>query len=100
MSRRIVQRYLSSDGFPERAAGTGRRTFGKSKLDPYLGFVGERWEAGSHSGTHLFAEIKERGYTGSESLRRKLLGEWGAEIPPKGAHGQPRKQRLPSQPTK
>src|SRR5437773_5638538 len=34
MSRRIVQRYLSSDGFPERAPGSGRRTFGKSKLDP------------------------------------------------------------------
>lgn len=25
MSRRIVQRYLSSDGFPERAPGSGRR---------------------------------------------------------------------------
>ena len=100
MSRRIVQRYLSSDGFPERAAGTGRRTFGKSKLDPYLGYVRERWEAGSHSGTHLFAEIKERGYTGSESLLRKVLGEWRTELPPKRRQGQPRKPRLPSQPKK
>src|SRR5258708_35616151 len=100
MSRRIVQRYLSSDGSPERAAGTGRRTFGKSKLDPYLGYVRERWEAGSHSGTHLFAEIKERGYTGSESLLRKLLGEWRTELPPKRRQGQPRKPRLPSQPKK
>ena len=33
MSRRIVQRYLSSDGFPERAPGSGRRPKGKSKLD-------------------------------------------------------------------
>src|SRR5260221_12209724 len=36
MSRRIVQRYLCSDGFPERAPGSGRRAFGKSKLDLYL----------------------------------------------------------------
>ncbi len=30
MSRRIVLRYLSSDGFPERAPGSGRRACGKS----------------------------------------------------------------------
>src|SRR5205807_800441 len=65
MSRRIVQRYLSSDGFPERAPGSGRRAFGKSKLDPYRGYLRERWNAGEHSGSHLFAEIKEHGYTGS-----------------------------------
>jgi hypothetical protein len=74
MSRRIVQRYLSSDGFPERAPGSGRRPKGKSKLDPYRGYLRERWNAGEHSGSHLFAEIKERGYTGSESLLRRLLG--------------------------
>lgn len=100
MSRRIVQRYLSSDGFPERAAGTGRRTFGKSKLDPYLGYVRGRWDAGEHSSTHLFAEIKERGYTGSQSLLRKVLGEWRTELPPKRRQGQPRKPRLSSVPKK
>lgn len=100
MSRRIVQRYLSSDGFPERAAGAGRRTFGKSKLDPYLGYVRGRWDAGEHSGTHLFAEIQERGYTGSQSLLRKLLGEWRTELPPKRRQGQPRKPRLSSEPKK
>jgi len=45
MSRRIVQRYLSSDGFPERAPGSGLRAPGKSKLDPYLGYLHERWSA-------------------------------------------------------
>src|SRR6266852_1970973 len=34
MSRRIVQRYLSSEGFPERAPGSALRAAGKSKLDP------------------------------------------------------------------
>src|SRR5260221_1070950 len=81
MSRRIVQRYLSSDVFPERAPGSGRRAFGKSKLDPYLVYLRERWNEGSHSGSRLFCEIKERGYTGSESLLRQLLGEWRLELP-------------------
>ncbi len=100
MSRRIVQRYLSSDGFPERAPGSGRRAFGKSKLDPYLVYLRERWNAGEHSGSHLFGEIKERGYTGSESLLRQLLGEWRTELPPKRRQGQPRKPRLSSTPRK
>ena len=100
MSRRIVQRYLSSDGFPERAPGSGRRAFGKSKLDPYRGYLRERWNAGEHSGSRLFAEIKERGYTGSESLLRRLLGEWRTELPPKRRQGPARKPRLSSQPRK
>jgi transposase len=79
MSRRIVQRYLASDGFPERAPGSGRRAFGKSKLDPYLVYLRERWNAGEHSGSRLFGEIKDRGYTGSESLLRRLLGPRDAQ---------------------
>src|SRR5207247_3485696 len=94
MSRRIVQRYLSSDGFPERAPGSGRRTFGKSKLDPYLVYLRERWNAGEHSGSRLFGEIKDRGYTGSASLLRKLLGEWRTELPPKRRQGPPRTPRI------
>ncbi len=34
MSRRIVRRFLTSETFPERASGSGRRPKGKSKLDP------------------------------------------------------------------
>ena len=74
MSRRIVQGYLSSDAFPERAPGSGLRAPGKSKLDPYLVYLRERWSAGEHSGSRLFSEIKERGYHGSESLLRHVLG--------------------------
>ncbi len=100
MSRRIVQRYLSSDGFPERAPGTGLRAPGKSKLDPYLRYLRERWSAGEHSGTHLFGEIKERGYTGSASLLRQVLGEWRTELPPAPRQGSPRKPRLSPKPRK
>jgi transposase len=100
MSRRIVQRYLSSDGFPEHAPGSGHRSKGKSKLDPYLVYLRERWNEGLHSGSRLFCEIKERGYTGSESLLRHVLGEWRTELPTKRRQGQARKPRLSSQPRK
>jgi len=100
MSRRIVQRYLSAEAFPERAPGSGIRPRGKSKLDPYRGYLRERWNAGEHSGSRLFDEIKQRGYTGSESLLRRLLGDWRTELPPKRRQGQPRKPRLSSEPRK
>jgi len=98
MSRRIVQRFLTSDGFPERAPGSGLRAPGKSKLDPYLGYLRERWNAGEHASSRLFAEIKQRGYIGSESLLRHVLGEWRTELPPR--QGPPRKQRLAPKPRK
>jgi len=98
MSRRIVHRYLSAEAFPERAPGSGVRPRGQSKLDPHLAYLRERWSAGEHTGSHLFREIKERGYTGSESLLRHLLGEWRAELPPKPRQGPPRKPRLAPKP--
>jgi len=100
MSRRIVQRFLTSEGFPERAPGSGVRAPGKSKLDPYLAYLRERWSAGAHSGSRLFCEIKERGYTGSESLLRHVLGEWRAELPPQARQGPARKPRLAPKPGK
>jgi transposase len=100
MSRRIVQRYLSAEAFPERAPGSGVRPRGKSKLAPYLAYLRERWNAGEHTGSHLFREIKQRGYTGSESGLRHVLGEWRTELPPKPRQGPPRKQRLAPKPRK
>jgi len=100
MSRRLVRRYLSTDVFPERAAGSGMRTRGKSKLNPHLAYLRQRWNAGEHTGSHLFREIKERGYTGSESRLRHVLGEWRTELPPKPRQGPPRKQRLAPKPGK
>jgi transposase len=100
MSRRIVHRYLAAEAFPERAPGSGVRPRGKSKLDPYLAYLREHWNAGEHTGSHLFREIKECGYTGSESGLRHVLGEWRTELPPKPRQGPPRKQRLAPKPRK
>ena len=74
-----MQRYVSSPGFPERAEGTGRRAKGASKLDRYLPFLREQWNAGIHNGSLLFDEVKVRGYTGCQSGLRKRLGSRGGQ---------------------
>ncbi len=94
LSRNTVQRYISSPGFPERAQGTGLRNPRASKLDPYLPFLRDQWDAGNHNGACLFRLIKERGYTGCESLLRMRLSEWRAELPKQRWPGNPRKPRL------
>jgi transposase len=97
LSRHVVQRFIASPAFPERASGSGLRPKGKSKVAPYLVYLRERWDAGMHNGSHLFGELKERGYTGSASGLRRLLGEWRTALPAKRRQGPPRKPRPASQ---
>jgi hypothetical protein len=97
-SRKTVKLFVSAPVFPERAPGTRLRAFGKSKLDPYLPYLREHWEAGAHKGSQLKGSIKERGYTGSPSLLNKLLFQWRTELPPKPRQGSPPKQRIFRQP--
>jgi transposase len=94
ISRNTVQRYVCSPGFPERAEGSGVRASGKTKLDPYLPYLREQWNAGIHNCSHLFDEVKQRGYTGCQSGLRKRLSQWRAELPPRRWRGNPPKPRL------
>jgi transposase len=94
LSRNTVQHSISSPGFPQRAQGTGLRSTHSSKLDPYLPYLRDQWDAGNHNGAHLFQLIKERGYTGCESMLRGRLSEWRAELPKQRWRGNPRKPRL------
>lgn len=64
LSTRTVSRWLNADGFPERQPRTGAT----SGLDPYRGFLNERWHAGCHNGLHLFRELQQAGFTGSYGL--------------------------------
>src|SRR5260221_10880848 len=100
MSRRIVKRYLASDGFPERAPGSGRRAFGKSKRDPYRGYLRERWNAGEHSGSPLFAEIKARGTPALNPCSDVCWVNGAQNFLGTRRQGPPRKPRLSSQPRK
>ncbi len=81
LSRNTVQYYVSSPDFPERIEGTGRRNPRTSKLDRYLPYIRDLWDAGNHNGAHLFRLIKARGYTGCESMLRMKLPEWRTELP-------------------
>jgi transposase len=94
LSRNTVKRYVRSPGFPERAAGSGLRATGTNKLDPYLPYLREQWDAGLHNGARLLALVKERGYSGCQSGLRKRLAEWRAELPPRRWPGPPPKPRL------
>ncbi len=97
LSRHTVQRYVCSPTFPERTEGSPRRAKGAGKLDPYLPYLREQWKAGFQNSAQLFVAIKERGYTGCQSLLRRLLSEWRTELPPKRRQGSPRKPRLAAQ---
>ncbi len=94
VSRKVVQRFVTSDGFPERAPGSGQRPKSKSKLAPYLPYLRQRWTTGTHNGLQLFREIKDCGYTGSRALLGRLIAEWRTELPPKPRQGKPQKPRL------
>jgi transposase len=94
VSRKTVQRYLSSPGFPERAESVFGRTARKSKLDPHLPYLREQWDTGIHNCSRLFVLVKERGYTGCQSGLRKRLSQWRAELPPQRWRGSPPKPRL------
>jgi hypothetical protein len=59
-----------------RAQDTGLRSTRSSKLDPYLPYLRDQWNAGNHNGADLFRLIKERGYTGCESM---LVGQLAIE---------------------
>ena len=62
IGKSTVFRYLRSDTFPERKR---RRDRGHGLLDPYKGYVRERWNAGCQDAKRLLPELIERGYTGS-----------------------------------
>lgn len=94
LSRNTVQHYVSAPGFPERIEGTGRRNPRTSKLDRYLPYIRDLWDAGNHNGAHLFRGVKARGYTGCESMLRIKLSEWRTELPKQSWPGNPRKPRL------
>jgi hypothetical protein len=71
-----------------------RHAKGASKLDPYLPYLREQWDAGMHNGSRLFELVKKRGYTGCQSGLRKRLAAWRAALPPRKWPGPSPKPRL------
>jgi len=64
-----VSRWLAASTLPETTRGPY-----VSRLDPYLPYLFQRWEAGCHNIAALFRELVDRGYKGSyESVRDHLV---------------------------
>ena len=71
LNRRTVRRYLEAGSFPEMA----QRRKVATLLDPFLPYLNQRWQAGTHNGAQLYREIKAQGYPGCQSL----VGQWAAK---------------------
>jgi transposase len=59
---RTIERYLHMPTWPGRQH---RSTYGRSVLNPYKGYLLERWNAGCRKAVQLFRELQPQGYTGS-----------------------------------
>lgn len=71
LDRKTVRRYAHAptpeDMAPARAGRHGTR------VDPFLPYLHQRWNQGCTDAAQLFAEIRERGYTGSQRTVRRHL---------------------------
>ncbi|GHO63539.1 hypothetical protein KSC_024310 [Ktedonobacter sp. SOSP1-52] len=69
VSHSTVSRWLAAGTFPETTRGPY-----VSRLDPYLPYLFQRWEAGCHNMAGLFRELVDRGYKGSyQSVRDHIV---------------------------
>jgi transposase len=69
LSRVTVRKFITADTFPE----ISRPPYRGSMLNPYKPYILQRWQEGCWNGVQIYTEIKERGYTGSDSLFRLFI---------------------------
>ncbi len=71
LSRKSVRIFVQAEAYPERQqTKEGAR---RSLLDPYKGYIVQRWQQGCRNSVQLYDEIKARGFTGSAPLLRRFL---------------------------
>jgi len=82
LGTRTVQRWLTSDDYPETQYHTRRH---RSRFDAYAAYVKQRWDGGCHNIQQIWREIKAQGYPHSDRARRShlepLRGKRKAEFP-------------------
>jgi transposase len=64
LHRSTVRKYINAGEFPEMA----QRRKAPVKLDPYLDYLEERWQAGCRNRLQLWREIREQGFDGTHQL--------------------------------
>jgi transposase len=70
--QRTLRYWLAREGFPERK----RRTGDRSSLAPYRAYLQQRWEAGEHSATQLWHELRAQGFRGAYRGVARVLAPW------------------------
>jgi len=61
ISRQTVRRYIASEQFPEYSPKPRQ----PSRLDPYVAYLQERWDAGCRANKQLYTDLVAQGYRGS-----------------------------------
>ena len=73
LARATVSTFAQAQAYPEmHHPKRGER---KSILDPYKGYILQRWQQGCTNGAQLSDELKALGYPGSEALLRMFLAD-------------------------
>jgi transposase len=68
IDRRTIRRWTRSDGFPER-----KPVIRKNSIDEHRLYLDQRWEEGCHNASQLWRELRERGFTGMDSIVRNWI---------------------------
>ena len=68
MHRRLVRQYIRIGVLP-RAHPSGRRR----QLDSYANYLSQRWQEGCHNAAQLWRELRERGFSGSNTRVRQWI---------------------------
>lgn len=84
IARQTVAKFLRVAAFPEIALHSRPR-----QLDRYLPYLRERWNAGEHNVRQLWRELRDQGYTASDSGIRRVVSTWRAAAPQPGVAGEP-----------
>jgi transposase len=69
---RTLRHWFARQGFPERR----RRTGDRSSAAPYRAYLRQRWEAGEHSATQLWHEVRAQGFRGGYRSVARVLASW------------------------
>jgi transposase len=78
LHRRTVSKYTKADECPMYPEGVKRG----SKLDPYMNYIQQRWEAGCHNATQIWRELRDLGFHGSRGLVASWAANERAKLPP------------------
>jgi transposase len=57
----------------------------RSKLDPYMNYIQQRWEEGCHNATQIWRELRGLGFHGSRGLVTSWAANERTKLPPSSA---------------